>query len=121
VRYRLSEAATSSDAPEKHAMPSVARAVQQANRRALRIQSRRAYRAASPFVTGQSLQDLRPSLDPKRAWYERSRGTVDFHIIPGNHETFLLPLHAAVLAEKLRGCLSRLPELSNGEGVRAAA
>lgn len=48
------------------------------------------------------------SSDPTLGWSEWAAGGVEVHVVPGNHATMVYKPHVAVLAEKLKVCLSQV-------------
>jgi amino acid adenylation domain-containing protein/non-ribosomal peptide synthase protein (TIGR01720 family) len=55
--------------------------------------------------------------DPTLGWGILAAGGVELHEVPGSHFNLTQPPHVAVLAERLRGCLERLPEDLGREGT----
>jgi thioesterase domain-containing protein len=46
---------------------------------------------------------------PERAWLDLAAGGVDFHVVPGDHETLLRPPGVDLIADRLRAALAARP------------
>jgi thioesterase domain-containing protein len=57
-------------------------------------------------------------LRPELPWIDLMRGGTEVHVVPGDHMTMHEPPHVRTLAERLRRCLGRLPELRSPTAVQ---
>jgi amino acid adenylation domain-containing protein/FkbM family methyltransferase len=48
---------------------------------------------------------------PELPWIELMQGGTEVHVVPGDHNTMHEPPHVRTLADRLRRCLGRVPEL----------
>jgi thioesterase domain-containing protein/acyl carrier protein len=56
------------------------------------------------FKAGEELAGTSP--DPTLGWSQWASGSVEVHVVPGNHANMVYKPHVEVLAEKLRDCLN---------------
>jgi len=59
---------------------------------------------------GIEMERLRESLKQQAdwGWNQYASGSVDIHVVPGDHHTMMSQPHVQVLAEKLRACLDKI-------------
>ncbi len=53
-------------------------------------------------------------LGTHRNWMRRARGPFNLHMLPGNHDSFMREPHVAVLAQRLKRCLSAVDREKGG-------
>ncbi|MEK8019856.1 MAG: alpha/beta fold hydrolase, partial [Candidatus Parabeggiatoa sp.] len=59
---------------------------------------------------GIEMERLRESLKQEATWgwHQYASGSVDVHVVPGDHHTMMSQPHVQVLAEKLRACFDKI-------------